>query len=325
MTIEKALKFVIGAVARKDFVEELCHVEIRNGRAIAYDGMLSMSTPIDVGLDVRPHARSFLKALQACKDNQAIAMHVTPAGKLSIKSGNFKAQVQCLEKENPMEQPLPEGAPFEVPQALLESIRTLAPLMSVDASRPWARGLLICGNSTFATNNIVLAEYWHGSNFPGEVIIPADAVMELIRIGEAPTRAQITENSASFHFEGDRWLRTALVDGKWPHEQISEMLDRGGNVIDVPQEFFTEVARLKAFVDVDQGIRLHPDHVTTSANADDVGARIDFDLPGAMGHFNIQQFLSLEGIAKQIDFSTHPRPCYWRGGMARGVIIGRSD
>lgn len=30
-----ALRFVIGAVARKDYEESLCHLEIRNGRAIA--------------------------------------------------------------------------------------------------------------------------------------------------------------------------------------------------------------------------------------------------------------------------------------------------
>ena len=325
MSIEKALKFVIGAVARKDFVEALCHVEITGDRAIAFDGMLSMSTPIDIGLSVRPHARSFLKAIQGCKDDTAIALHVTPAGRLSIKSGNFRVLVDALPMDQPMDQPLPEGEMIPLPSALLDSIKTLAPLMSVDASRSWARGLLLCGNSTFATNNIVLAEYWHGANFPREVIIPADAITELIRIGQAPTHAQMTDNSVTFHFEGDRWLRTQLVDGTWPREQISAMLDQGGDTIDVPQEYFTEIARLKAFVDVDQGIRLFPDHVTTSANEDDRGARVEFDLPGAAGHFNIQQFLSLEGIAKKIDFSKHPRPCYWQGGMARGVIIGRSD
>lgn len=325
MSIEKALKFVIGAVARKDFVEELCHVEIAGNRAIAFDGLLSMSTPIDIGLNVRPHARSLLKALQACKDDTVIGLHVTPAGKLSIRSGNFKALVQCLEKDNVLEQPRPEGQRFEVPAELLTSIRTLAPLMSVDASRPWARGLLVCGNSTFATNNIVLAEYWHGANFPGQVIIPADAVTELLRINQPPTHAQITDNSASFHFDGDRWLRTQLVEGEWPIDRISELFNLPHAAVDVPQGFFAEVARLKPFVDDGAGVRIYPDHVTTTANADDVGARIDFDTPGGAGHFNINQLLSLSGIATKIDFSSHPRPCYWQGGRARGVIIGRSD
>lgn len=324
--IDKALKFVLGAVARKDFVEELCHVTIRNGIAIAYDGMLSMSTPIDIGLNVTPHARSFLKAIQACKDS--IALHVTPAGKLSIKSGNFKALVKCLEKENPMDQPLPSGQNIPVTKLLLESIRTLAPLMSVDASRPWARGLLICGNSTFATNNIILAEHWHGSGFPREVIIPADAVMELVRIDEAPTHAQMDENSCTFHFENHRWLRTTLVDGSWPHERISTMLQEGsdaGRALEVPQGFFDELSRLKGFVDKDQGVRVFADHMATNPHEDAEGASIDFDLPGGNGHFNILQLLALEGIAKKIDFSTHPHPCYWQGGMARGVIMGRVD
>lgn len=324
MSIEKALKFVIGAVARKDYVEGLCHVEIKDHRAIAFDGLLSMSTPIDVGLDVRPHARSMLKAVQTCKDNTAISLHVTPANKLAIRAGNFRAFVDCLPGDADMQQPVPEGTDFAVTPELLDSIKALAPLMSIDASRPWARGLLICGNSTFATNNIILAQYWHGSNFPGEVIIPADAVAELIRIGEAPLHAQITERSASFHFEGDRWLRTQLVEGQWPHERIAALLDQGGNPCDVPQEFFDELARLKPFVDDGMGVRLFPDRMTTTAE-DDTGAKIEFDLPGAAGHFNIHQLLALEGIAKKIDFSTHPKPCYWQGGKLRGAIIGRND
>lgn len=325
MTIEKALKFVIGAVARKDHVEAFCHVAIRNHKAIAYDGMLSMSTPIDIGLNVMPHARTLLKALKECKDGDVISLHVTPAGKLVVKSGNFKANVNCLAEDNPTEQPMPSGERFEVTKLLLESIRTLAPLMSIDASRPWAQGLLICGNSTFATNNIILAEHWHGSNFPGEVIIPADAVNELIRIGQPPTHAQFDKNSCTFHFEGDRWLRTTLIDGEWPHERVSAMLDQGGDTQPVPQGFFDQLARLKAFVGKDQGVRIFDTHMATNPDDDAEGARIDFDLPGGNGHFNIVQLLSLAGIAQQIDFSTHPAPCFWKGKMVRGVIIGRSD
>jgi hypothetical protein len=325
--IANALKFVIGAVARKDYVEALCHVEIKNGRAIAFDGLLSMSTPIDIGMQIRPHAKDFLKALQSCKDDTAISMHVTPAGRLSMKSGNFKVLVDCLPDEAPMDQPMPEGELIEVPDELMVSIRTLAPLMAIDASRPWARGLLLCGNSTFATNNIVLAEYWHGANFPGEVIVPADAINEMLRIGKSPTHAQMTQNSVTFHYEGGRWLRTQLVDGDWPRERVSALLGAGaqGGMTDVPQEFFAEVARLKPFVDESMGVRIFPDRVTTSTDEDAKGAVIEFELPGGAGHYNLLQLLTLEGIAKKIDFTTSPNPCYWQGGRARGVIIGRSD
>lgn len=325
MSIEKALKFVINAVARKDHVEELCHVKIQHNRAIAYDGMLSMSTPIDIGLDVMPHARSLLKALQQCEDDNVMSLYVTPAGKLRIQAGNFRVLVQCLAKDNPTPQPLPSGQKFEVKPELLRAIKTMAPLMSVDASRPWAQGLLICGNSVFATNNIILAECWHGSGFPGEVIIPDDAINTLLKLGATPTHAQMDENSCTFFFEGDRWLRTNLIDAVWPRERIVELLERGGATVEIPKGFFTELARLKSFLDLENGVRLYPDHFATTANEDDVGARIDFEFPGAQGHFNLNQLVILESIAQHIDFSTHPAPCYWRGGMARGVIIGRSD
>lgn len=324
MTIEKALKYVIGAVARKDLVENLCHLLIRDGHAVAYDGLLSMSTPIDIDLHAKPHAKTMLKAIQACDDEQAIALHMTPANRLAVRSGPFRAYVPCLDNECDMNQPMPEGEHVEITPRLMDSIRALSPIMGIDASRPWAQGLRLCGNSTFATNNILLAEYWHGSNFPHEIIVPADAVAELLRINKHPTHAQVTHNSVTFFFEGERWLRTQLVEGDWPVAQVQQLLDMGGTPVALPQGFFDALRKLKPFVDDGDGVRIYADRMTTT-NEEQSGAAVELSSSAEMAHFNINQLLLLENIAGRIDLTQHPKACYWQGNMVRGVIIGRSD
>ena len=317
-----ALRFVIGAVARKDLDENLCHLEIKAGRAIAYGGRLAMSTPIECPFDVRPHARSLVKAVQACDDDD-IALAMTPAGRLSIKAGKFKAFVPCLSMEHDMAQLRPDGVFFEVNDDLFESIVALAPFMSIDASRPWAQGLKIGAHSTYATNNIILAQRFHGANFPLDVIIPADAVQELIRIDEKPVGVQVCENSLTFYFPDKRWLCTHLIatDGGWDRaDMIFEKNTNPVGLADVPQGLYDALDKLKPFLD-DKGYAfLLGDRIATSRD-DETGASIE--CPVANGPvYHAIQLRALEKIATQINFTTYPRPSYFVGHKLRGVIVG---
>ena len=207
-----ALRFVQGAVAKKDFVPALTHFRVDRGTIRGYNGMLGLCCPIDLDLNVSPRAVPFIKAIQTCQDT--IQLHVTPAGKLSVKSGKFKALVDCIQEDFPEVEP--EGTSIELNGGLLAALKLLAPMIADDASRPWARGILFRGQSAFATNNIIIAEYWLGYHFPVEINIPRAAVVELLRIKEEPISMQIAENSATFHFSGNRWLRTQTHTTQWP-------------------------------------------------------------------------------------------------------------
>lgn len=333
-----ALRFVKGAVARKDFVDELAHFFIENGRVIAYDGLLAMSAPIAVGMRVRPHARTFVNALNACGDDtQVISLNVTPAGRLTVKSGGFRAHVRCIEfppvatDDNANAEGAgrprlePEGADVPLTSELIESIRTLAPLMATDASRPWARGLRIKGDSSYATNNIILAERWHGAKFPHEVILPADCVAELLRVREAPIRAQVSHNSITFHYSGDRWLKSQLVVGEWP-DQISSIFDAASNTFtpQISDEFFKALDTLKKFADDRNRVFIFPDRISTHREEAE-GAAIDFATDGEGAIFSLDMLMKLNGIATGLSFSTYPRPCPFKGVKLRGVILGQRD
>jgi hypothetical protein len=67
-----ALKFVRGAIARKDLVAALSHFRISGGRIKGYNGKIALCCPLPLDLDVMPKAEPFVKAIATCEQTVAI-------------------------------------------------------------------------------------------------------------------------------------------------------------------------------------------------------------------------------------------------------------
>lgn len=310
-----ALKFVQGAVAKKDFVQALTHFHISGGFIKGYNGSLALCSPIDLDLEATPKADPFIKAIATCKDT--VQLNMTPAGRLSIKSGSFRAFVDCIDEAYPDIQP--EGEVLELDGTLLEALKKLNPFIAEDASRQWARGILFRGRSAFATNNVTLVEYWLGYDFPVEVNIPKPAVQELIRIGEEPTKVQVCENSVTFHYASGRWLRTQTYSTQWP--DVAKILDRDSTQQPFPEGFFEALADLLPFADdLERVYFLNTRMATTPVEG--LGASVDLVGLPEQGIYNIRQLQLLEAVAETIDLSQYPAPCLFYGDRVRGAIVG---
>ncbi|QJD54343.1 DNA polymerase III beta subunit [Aminobacter phage Erebus] len=318
-----ALRFVASAVAKKDFVQELTHFKIQDGRVTGFNGIVALSTDIDVDLDIQPNAAKLISAVKACPGT--IALNMTPAGKLAVRSGSFKSFVDCLQEEHAYFV-YPEGDSVELGPNFLDAITAVSPVMSVDASRPWAMGVKLRGASAFATNNVMLVEYWHGTDLPFDMVIPAVAVNELIRIGEKPTRVQITDRSISFWFGEKRWMRSALLEGaSWPTDRMAQILDAStGAQQEFHPEFFESVAKLKPFLGESGSVYLSADKISTSQHEDE-GTSVDVPATGMleMQAYHHHQLMILGEVAKTIDWTAYPRPCMFQGGALRGALVGQ--
>lgn len=312
----EALRFVQGAVASKDFLPELMHFKIENGTIRGYNGMMGLCSPISLNLNVTPRAIPFVKAIQTCKDD-TVQLHMTPAGKLSIKSGKFKAYIECCQEDFP--DAFPEGVQTAVNGGILAVLKVLAPFIAEDASRPWARGILFRGQSAFATNNICLVEHWLPEAFPVDVNIPRSAVRELIRIGEEPTHLQVTASSVTFHFVGDRWLRTQTYSTEWP--DLDRILSVASNQVQIPEGMFEAIDDLVPFVDDLERIFMAQGVLSTS-QTEGVGAAIEVAEIQHEGCYNYKQLLLLRRNIQTVDFSTYPRPCVFYGPKIRGALVG---
>lgn len=319
-----ALRFVASAVAKKDFVPELNHFQIKAGRVTGFNGTLALSSDIDVDLDVRPQAAALIAAIRACPGQ--IALHVTPAGKLAIRSDKFKAFVNCL-PDDTGHFVAPEGETIELGDNFLPGIKAVAPIMGVDASRPWAMGVKLSRQSMFATNNVMLVEYWHGSDIPLDVVIPAPAINELLRVNEPPTKVQVTEHSISFWFGENRWMRSQLlVGGAWPTDRMSEILSgSNGDQLALPDGFFEAVDTLKPFLNVERSSLFLTERAMLTEAAEGVGASVDLEIPGVteMQAYHHRQLVLLGEVAQTIDWTSYPRPCMFRGERLRGALIGQ--
>lgn len=310
------LRFVLGAVAKKDFVAALTHFQIKDGFIKGHNGGITLCAPIDFDLNITPKATSFVKAVATCQG--PIALSMTGTGRLSVKSGKFRVYVECLEQEYPSINP--EGASVDLPNGgLLKALQTLAPFIADDASRTWARGIMFRGQSAFATNNVVLLEYWLGHQFPVPVNIPKAAVIEMVRIGEDPIRIQSDENSATFFYKDGRWLKTQLYSLEWP--DLSKVLDRPSSQSVPPEDLWDSLKSAEPFVDKLRRVYLRKGQISTDTG-DNSGALIEVEALAHEGVYNIDYLLGLEDTAKTIDFSGYPGPVIFYGDKVRGAIIG---
>jgi hypothetical protein len=313
-----ALKFCAGSVAKKEIVIALTHFVIEDSRVRGFNGTLALSSPIEFDIVCKPRATDLIKAIANCED--AVQLALTKAGRLSVKSGGFKASILCDEGDTM--HVLPEGKKVEFNgEAFLEGIKQVAPFIGEDASRLWAQGILYKDQSLFATNNIILVQYWLGVDFPHIVNIPRAAIKEMLRINQAPSYAQVAENSITFHYEGDRWLRTQLYDSNWP--DLSKILDKPSSPKPILNEIFPALESIKDFLDKQETVHFKNSCVATHID-DEEGASQFVPELNFEGKYNHTMLMKLKGVVEHIDWSNWPQPCLFTGAKnrLRGAIIG---
>lgn len=312
----KELKFVQGAVGKKEFIPAITHFCIENGTVRAYNGTIALSSPIACDLNCKPKAAPMVQAIAKCEDT--ISLSMTPAGRLSIRSGSFKAFIECIEESQVHVQPEGEEIHFDG-QVLLNGLKVVQDFISNDASRPWANGVLLKGQSVFATNNVCLIEYWMGCDFPRVVNVPRAAVAEMIRINEAPTHGQVDANSITFHYADGRWIRSQLYSTEWP--DLAKVLDQPANPGPIPERLFEGLDVLRPFMNKLGQVFFKKNFMHTHEDINE-GASFDINWPYCDSIYSLEMMKLLRGVAKEADFSTYPRPSLFYGDRLRGAIIG---
>lgn len=312
----KELKFVQGAVARKDFLPAMTHFRIENGTVRSFNGTLALCSPIACDINCAPKAESLIRAISNCEET--ITLSMTEAGKLRVQSGSFRAFIETVEGPTPHVDPAGEIINFDG-EILLQGLKTILPFVGEDASRPWTNGILFRGKSVFATNNVCLVEYWLGVEVPFVVNIPKAAVKEMLRVNEAPTHAQLDANSLTFHYTDGRWIRTQLYETEWP--DLSKVLDHPCNATPIDPKLFEGLTALTGFADEVGRVYIREGVLRTHADFD-MGATYELEGFTAEGLYQIKMLSLLEGAATAADFTRYPDPILFFGERLRGAIIG---
>lgn len=320
MNLLASLKFCQGAVAKKDLVPGMAHFAIEKGFIRSYNGTLALCSPIAFDIDCKPNAQQLIKAISNCNTEHVVTISMTKAGKLRIKNGPYEASVDCLEEPTPHVEPEGDVIQFDG-TALRTAFEHLLPFVGNDASRQWTNGVLLHANSAYATNNVIICQFWLGTAIPRTLNVPSDAIREFLRIGEAPTHAQVTDSSITFHFSEDRWIRSGLYATN--PETIVAVLDKcGGSPTPIHSGFFEGLDTIKAFTDKIGNVYFKDGELLTHLD-ENVGAKYKLDDFPHTGCYSLEMLQLLDGVAEKIDWSTYPNPVVFHGSMLRGVLAGR--
>lgn len=304
-----------GAVGKKNLLPHLTHFKIENGEIRSFNGVLALCSPIKLDINAVPNAITFYKAIQNCDENVTITMDED--GKLAVGSGKRVVYVECVGGETGHVEP--EGDVIQLDDVdIVGTLKKVRPFIGDDASRPWSNGVLFDGKSAFATNNISIIEVWLDVPFPTKCVIPLVAIKEMIRIKDNPTHMQMTADSVTFHYEGDKWLRTSTINDKWPDVRAAlNVSDHNATAIN--PELFEGVEFVKQFGDNINRVYMIDGELSTSVTLR-TGATYKIDDCDYNGTFQAAVLNSLEHVATTIDFNS--TPCVFFGDKCRGALIG---
>lgn len=319
------LRFVKGAVAKKDIVPVLTHFSIANGRITGSNGVITMSAPVDLEFTAQPNAKDLVAALAAAEGTTGEAYKLTKVndGKLLLQAGGLRVRIKCSEDVFP--DVMPSGDAYETP-ALLSSFRLVAPYIAVDASRDWACGILVNQGTSNATNNIVLVQHWHGLTHIPTINVPTVAVRELLRLKEEATHVQVGDGNATFHFEGERWLRTQLYPTDWPNVDKVLQAPHDVGTEQVPPELLVALDKISSFLTERTVHFLYDENNKTAVLGDAPSlpaceATVDVPpVPPGLAYDASQLSLAL-GIAKTIAWQSSPSMFF--GDSLRGCVLGQ--
>jgi hypothetical protein len=296
------------------------HIGLKNNWAIAFNGIIAAGAPIENDLYCHPHTLLMVEALSKCDEGYSFTQ--LDNGRLSIKSGKFKAIVPCLDP-NLMQDAQPDPMIVPITNRFKEAIEAVGVLASENAQHVLTASILMNGQSVISTNRLMLFEYWHGLDLPPNIPLPKQFVLALVKQKKNLIGFGFSNSSATFHFEDGYWLRTQLYSDTWP--DVSRILNIEANLWAIDPQFFKALEAIAPFSETgnvysDTNLLMsHPEN--TGASHECNGIPKGFIYP-------IKQLTMMKGYVKTIDFmaqglSGASYMLKFEGDAMRGIISGR--
>lgn len=296
------------------------HIGLRNKWAIAFNGIIAAGSPIEEDIYCYAHTITLIDALSKCEETYSLTQL---EGKLSIKSGKFKALVPCLDPTL-MQEALPDPLIAPITNKFREAVEAVGVLASENAQHILTASVLMNGPTVISTNRVMLLEYWHGLDLPPNVPLPKQFVAALVKQKKNLTGFGFSSCSATFWFEDGSWLRTQLYNDEWP--DVSRILNREANLWSIDANFFKALDAVEKF-SADGNIYFHNGKINSHP---DEGVGASYELAGLPNDviYPAKQLNIMKPFVKRIDFKAQgihdSSYCLvFQGDVCRGVISGR--
>ncbi|AMW36144.1 DNA polymerase III beta subunit [Xanthomonas phage XAJ2] len=311
-----ALKFIAPA-QKKAGLHYQTHCVFYGGNVIAFDGLLTIGHPIEEDIHCCPESLKLLESLNKC--GQELNITQLDSGRLSIKSGRFKAIVNC-HPFNEMPYVGPDQLCAVIDDRIKEAFSAIGQIISESADRIVCACICLRANTAVATNGFVLAEYWHGIDLPDNLLIPKLAVKAICAATKKLVGFGFSTHSATFFFEDGSYIKTQLFDEGYP--RVENFFIKPTLPVALPEDFFKGIDALDGF-DEDNVVYFSERGMSTARDGSK-GATYEIEgLPNETA-FSIDFLKLVQKEFLNVDFQTKEQRAYFFGKNSRGVIMGRS-
>lgn len=296
------------------------HIGLKNNWAIAFNGIVAAGAPISEDILCHPHNLLLIEALSKCDENFSLTQ--LDNGRLSVKSGKFKAIVPCLDPAI-MQEASPDPLIAPITNKFKEAVEAVGVIASENAQEIFTASVLMNGATVISTNRVMVMEYWHGLDLPPNVPLPKEFVKALTKQKKNLTGFGFSNSSATFYFEDGCWLRTQLYADKWP--DVAPILNRPANLWAIDPQFFKALDAIAPF---SEDGNAYFDLNLIMSHAENTGASYECaGLPKGVV-YSIKQLKIIQPYVKRIDWiatgtSDSSYCLVFEGDFMRGVIAGR--
>ncbi len=323
------VKWITDAIASQDLgLHGLSSYLLRNGNIHANDGRMVVGTPFPfTGPEVLVPAEQFEKVLINKPDGEF--SWEFEADRLVLKRGRFKGRIKTMPLDAwVMPTDLPTGL-TPIPDEFVESLESLLPFVSENATKPWATCVGIIGEYMYASNNIAVARV-HCPTYleVHEFLLPRWVIEFIVKRAEGLTAWLADETKVTFLWEDGSWMRSSLIVDQFPPVQaILDKFFQGDVDVEITSEWRKTVRRIAKIAD-DAIIRFRVDECAGStgevlAIEDGAGAPVPDGLTETV--WDLRYLDGVLEVATHWNPRVYPKPAPWRGPGIEGVLMGRRD
>ena len=319
--MKKAIAWVKESLASRNIVAFMTHYYVNKGTIYATDGRAVAAHPFPFDGEFLAPGKELEAILARFPDDKEISLE-THGATIQLKVGRFRGTLHCLDPRD-WTVPYPDAGAWQLfPQDILSGLGTLRPLISDNATRPYAMCVYIDNGAMYATNNVILATM--PCKAMGQLMIPAWAIDFLLKRPDGITHWQYSPNALAIQWENGAWFRTQLLADEYPKLAIKLLGDAPKAKFKLTPEWLEAVERV-AFLANGMSLRFYKDLVATGAPPMMVEEAIKTPLPKGVEctTWDPDQLLKVLSIAEYWQPDLWPEASSFRGTNIHGVFIGR--
>lgn len=240
----EALEKVKPGLANKELIEQSTSFAFIGDRVVTYNDEISVSHPVTGLENMRGavRAKALYEFLAKVKDEEIEIEQ--QENQVVIKAGRSKAGL-LFEQEIrlPLEEIGEIGKWKNLPEDFLPALSLCYPACSSDMSRPILTCVNVRGDKVEASDSYQIIQYQLKKKMPGDFLIPASSVKELIKYDIQ--EISLGENWAHFRTPEGTIFSCRTVEGEFP--DVERFLDIEGDEFTFPGDMRESLNRANVF------------------------------------------------------------------------------